>query len=173
MIVEMDALIEQAKTLAPASDRDFVKLGRVLGELQAVTETLDEFQVMLGEIGIGYRKARYLIRLAEVVAELGLDEEKLVQIGWTKATMLAPVMGPRNADWLIKMAGTMTAVELKALLEGESEELQTVTFYVSKAQKETLMNALGRRGARSSGRHVVGKTAALMRVIEEADKVVA
>src|SRR5215207_2388982 len=93
-------LFGDALGLAKDLDANVVKLGQRLIELR--DKSPDRFQALIEQSGLSGRKAYYLLRFAEGLANLkergtGLDEDQLRRIGWTKLKVIATGLTPRNA----------------------------------------------------------------------------
>jgi len=69
------------------------------------------------ELGVKYRRAKYLVSIASAVHELGLDWDDIQAIGWTKARSLLPFLrnngNPAEYDGWIEYAQESTVRELE------------------------------------------------------------
>ncbi len=63
------------------------------------------------ELGVKYRKARYLINIYDYFTALGIDETKLGQMGWSKAKELVGKATKENFDELVEFANNHTRDE--------------------------------------------------------------
>lgn len=79
------------------------------------------------ELGIGYRKARYLVVIAAAVARAGVPWDRVVSIGWTKMRTIAKLMTPSNAEEWLGRAENSTQDQLLELTKnvGPGETLDT------------------------------------------------
>jgi hypothetical protein len=80
-----------------------------------------------GGIGMGYRKARYLVVIAHAVARSGADWDRVISIGWTKMRTIARLMTPSNKDEWLDRAENSTQDQLLSLTKnvGPGETLET------------------------------------------------
>jgi hypothetical protein len=168
---QIDILVEKARGMTPGQDRNFIELGLVLAQLSESCDSRDDFIEAISQIGVGYRKARYLIEIADLAYKLRLPKDELAAIGWTKISILAPYLQHGRAEDLLERAKNFTAIELKRMVTQEYREpVETATFFLTKSEKEILETALRNRGARQHGRQLLFRNDALMKLVQEADK---
>src|SRR3954451_1353564 len=168
---QIDILVEKARGMTPGQDRNFIELGLVLAQLSESCDSRDDFIEAISQIGVGYRKARYLIEIADLAYKLRLPKDELAAIGWTKISILAPYLQHGRAEDLLERAKNFTAIELKRMVTQEYREpVETATFFLTKSEKEILEAALRNRGARQHGRQLLFRNDALMKLVQEADK---
>lgn len=104
--------LKAAARLVERQDRDDFTLGGVLSHIQrynlhctlGYSGTSDFQQYIEQELGVKYRKARYLISIYECFSKLGLDEQRLSAMGWSKAKELVRVVNKDNFDALADFA---------------------------------------------------------------------
>lgn len=111
LLAEKDAL-EAAKELVNRAEETEFTLGGVLAHIQR--EGIHQKLGYAGkrgfedyieqELGVKYRKARYLINIYEYFTQLGIDETRLGSIGWSKAKELVGVATKENFDDLVQFA---------------------------------------------------------------------
>ena len=117
-------------------------------------------------LGIGYRKARYLMSIYTALLDADIPWDKIKDLGWTKTMVLIEILTQENVDEWIAKAKTMTVLQLqeevkaakKALAgtSGEPEEASSVstkTFKLHKDQRETLDAALDKAKGASGTEH--------------------
>jgi hypothetical protein len=168
---QVDMLVEKARGMTPGQDRNFVELGMVLAQLSETCDNRGDFIDAITKIGVGYRKARYLIEIADLAYKLRLPKDELAAIGWTKISILAPYLAHGRSEELLERAKYFTAIELKRMVTQEYDEpVETATFFLTKSEKEILEAALRNRGARQHGRQLLFRSDALMKLVQEADK---
>ena len=104
--------------------------------------------------GLEYRKAQYWIRIYDKLVGESISWHKVSCLGWTKVSILEPVITAANVDeWVEKAASvncdTLKAIVKAALSTGEVEDTEKITTEVSKMafsvhqdQKETIRGAL-------------------------------
>lgn len=105
-IIKKGDMLEAAKSLVAQAGQNYFNLGGVLAEInrtKAFTEagyeeSKEGFEEYIStELGIEYRKAMVLIKIYKRFSKLEISEDKLMQIGWTKASALAAYM-PKDAE---------------------------------------------------------------------------
>lgn len=69
------------------------------------------------ELGVGYRKAMYLIKGYGAWNKLGRSSEEFTALGWTKASEIAKVANEDNIDALMEEAQTSSVSELKETIK--------------------------------------------------------
>lgn len=113
MLAEMDAL-DAAKSLIAQTEETYFTLGGVLSHIYhegiykraGFTGKRGFEEYVEAELNVKYRKAMYLINLYTKFRELGVDEKRLTQIGWSKAKELTNYATAANFDELIEVAQT-------------------------------------------------------------------
>lgn len=105
------------------------------------------------EIGIGYRKANYLVGIAQIVKSLGIPWKDVEGIGWTKMRTLVPIIKQEGGvgDWL-DLARELSVKDLEKLVKDAKIGLEvgssggdavvTLKFRVTKEQSDIIMDAL-------------------------------
>jgi len=105
------------------------------------------------ELKIGYRRANYLVQIAQVVQQLRIEWEDIQHIGWTKIRAVLPAMKQDGevGDW-IELARELSVKDLEKLVkdhkigmdvDGDSGlALVTVKFRVTKEQYDIIGDAL-------------------------------
>jgi hypothetical protein len=119
LLAEKDAL-EAAKELVNRADETEFALGGVLAHIQreGIHQRLGYdgkrgFEDYIHtELGVKYRKARYLITNYEYFTALGIDETRLSAMGWSKAKELVGHATRENFDALVDYANTHTRDDL-------------------------------------------------------------
>jgi hypothetical protein len=119
LLAEKDAL-EAAKELVARAEETEFTLGGVLAHIlrEGIHRKLGYdgkrgFEDYIEkELGVKYRKARYLINIYEYFTALGVDENKLGAMGWSKAKELVNVATKENFEELVEFANEHTRDEL-------------------------------------------------------------
>lgn len=105
------------------------------------------------ELKIGYRRASYLVKIAQTVKQLEINWEDIEGIGWTKIRAILPALEQDKevGDW-IDLARDLSVKDLEKLVkdhkiglkvDGDSNlALVTVKFRVTKEQYEIIADAL-------------------------------
>lgn len=105
------------------------------------------------ELGIGYRKANYLVGIAQTVKSLKIPWEDVEGIGWTKMRTLVPILKQEGGvgDWL-DLARQLSVKDLEKLVKDAKigldvsssggDAIVTLKFRVTKEQSDIIMDAL-------------------------------
>ena len=132
-IIKKGDMLEAAKNLVQQAEKSFFDLGGVLAEIQRSKAYMDAGftkekkihgkpvsafeQYINAELGLEYRKAMYLIDIYRTFSGLGVDENRLAQIGWTKLKLVARGLGPnateKDLEKLLSLAERKTRDELE------------------------------------------------------------
>lgn len=144
------------------SSIDFIQLGHDLNAALAQGEA--QFNAYLEAKGLGQRKAYYLMSVLKAFDTLPVKKDRLLAIGWTKLSIIAPVVNPENWDYWLVQAENLNAVELKELVKGKTPYLHKhcVMYYLTPDEFELLATVSEQFGAVREGRTIHGKEAALM-----------
>lgn len=112
-------------------------------------ETFDKY--IEDELGFHYRKAAYLLSTWEaLVVNAKVPIEKLRDVQWTKARLIAPLANEKNAAGLLEKAKRMSQDELQSFVrtkrsedgDAESEKVKRLTFTLIGDQIENVIQAL-------------------------------
>jgi hypothetical protein len=131
-LVSDDAVkvIEAAEVLSKQIDTNEFTLGGILavvrrekhftklvdGEGKALfADDKSGFEAYVGaRLSCGYRKAMYLIQMYEKYSALGVTEEQIAKIGWSKAVLMLNVVTAENKEQMLEFAETHTKSEVEA-----------------------------------------------------------
>lgn len=109
-------------------------------------------------------------RSTEFYSSLGIDENRLHTVGWTKLTVLADHIDATNRDQLLDLAEECTVRELSILMrdgvpvDGE----RCVLLYFEPEAYQMFEQAIMAFGGKKVGRGLVNKEAALIQLISAA-----
>jgi len=105
--------------------------------------------------GLEYRKAQYWIGIYDKLVGESISWSKVSSLGWTKVSILCPVLTEANVDEWVEKASKVNCDTLKAMVkaalggdadEGVPEKVTTdvskLAFTVHADQKETIKSAL-------------------------------
>lgn len=105
--------------------------------------------------GLEYRKAQYWIGIYDKLVGESISWSKVSSLGWTKVSILCPVITEANVDEWVEKASKVNCDTLKAMVKaalgGDAEEGATekttsdvskLAFTVHADQKETIKSAL-------------------------------
>lgn len=105
------------------------------------------------EIGVQYRKARYLVGIAEMIRDLSIAWEDVEGVGWTKMRALIPILKEEGivGDWL-EIAKQYSVKDLEKLVKDQragfdigssgGDRIVTLTFRMTPEQSEIITDAL-------------------------------
>lgn len=129
----------------------------------------DEFRTVAQKLRIGLRKAHHLAQIDKVFEKMAIPVERAQRLGWTKLSIIAAHRKTHTIDDLIDVAESCTAHELKMhIRDGKFDpDGRTVVLHFSKEQYALLDEALRSKGAEPHSRGLLGKEAALMRLVTE------
>lgn len=128
-LLENEDALAAAKNLAEQGNRTYLVLGGVLAHVyhegayrQAGYDQAGGFAAYVDkELGVSYRTAMYLINTYVTFRRLGIDENRLVKIGWSKAKELINYINEDNADELLERAANTTRDTLVEELRNERD----------------------------------------------------
>lgn len=126
------------------------------------------FKGVLGWEQIGFRKALYLVAIYRAFAPLRIPSERLVALGWTKLSLLAPVVNKNNVEDLLQSAERSTVYQLEQLLQGRQPKTGTrvVLLRLPPRSYQVFEKAMLMYGAKSSGRGLINKEKALVKALK-------
>lgn len=152
----------------PSDPSDFIALGRYL---RAVSEAPGASVAEAGaQLGVNRRKAQYLVEIAKAIDSLDIPEERLRRIGWTKLSVIAPVLEAGHADDLLTAAEKHKVPDLQVIVAGRepAPRRHVMKFDLDDAQHAVVRAALLAHGASPSSRGLHGKEAALVAALTAA-----
>lgn len=113
---------DKLRELVSKIDSSFAEMSRILFEVwdhdyarelgfPGMKEFCEE------SLGLGYRKARYMINIAEAVEKSGIGWDRVTVIGWTRMREIASVLSRENAEEWLGVAETHSAAQLQDLVK--------------------------------------------------------
>lgn len=105
------------------------------------------------EVGVQYRKARYLVGIAEMIRDLSIDWGDVEGVGWTKMRALLPILKEEGVvgDWL-EIAKSYSVKDLEKLVRDQKagfdisaeggDKIVTLTFRMTPESSEIINEAL-------------------------------
>lgn len=141
-----DGILEAAKSLVVQGEQTDFNLGGVLAEIQSHKTYVTAGykgdngweEYLEAELGLKYRKAMYLIENYKTCVALGIDEERIAHIGWTKLRSIVRVaskLTEKQLEQLLEKANKSTRGELDAFIDkkyvgaaGASERISKVVY---------------------------------------------
>lgn len=113
--------LNTAERLAEDIDTNYFRLGGVLKLISENSwfEGFADFDTYVSEkFGFEWRKARYLIAIYTDLVTKQIPWEKVAHLGWTKLTILAPILTLDNVDDWVAKATPLSMSNLKAVIKG-------------------------------------------------------
>ncbi|WP_140984704.1 hypothetical protein [Asticcacaulis tiandongensis] len=158
---------EIAEEILQNGGGNFLEIGRLLKEVQDYAPDLVEQVIKLSRLGT--RKAYYLIQIERQFAPLGIKDDRLLGIGWTKLQMIGPHLSVKNCNDLLTLAEKHTAHELEAILNGDDPvpNARVLTLYLSKADYDRFEKVALQYGAAKYGRGLIHKEQALVNMTRQ------
>jgi|SRR6185312_4482114 len=143
----------------------FLLLARRLRDVQ--DETPEMFASVAKLNGIGLRKAFYLARIDRQFRTLGVDENHLCAIGWSKLRLICDHITEANCKQLLQLAETSTVHELELKMRNEEpvDGTRCVTLYFEPEDYEVFAAAILSHGGLKSGRGLAGQEKALIKAL--------
>jgi len=170
--VNLNELYEKALQQSTHVEKTFLELGASLRRLY--DRDRDLYHKVVEKSGLGPRKAYYLLDISRKFDKLpGVPKARLREIGWTKLMVIAKHLNPQNYDELLTMAEQNKVRDLEALLRGEKPKGDTakcVLMYFTPEQYEVYAERLLKKGAYRSGRGILNKEEALIKILREHEK---
>ena len=169
-MTRIEKLLQTAVKLSAQPDDTFPGLARSLAAIYAQDKAL--LGRFIGQSGMGRRKAYYLLDLGKRLADLGLPDKRFEKIGWTKLQVIGKKLTPRNAETLLAWAEECNAPQLAARVRGETSTSKSrcVLLYFSPAQYRQFERTILTSGGKRSGRGLVGKEAAIMKMVRQINR---
>ena len=162
--------LKAAKSLSEKIKETFWTLGGVLSfirrhksystiEVDGVTPYSGKqgfAQYVEAELDTHYRKAMYYIEIYETFAPLGISEEQVLALGWSKAKELCGIVNAKNVDKWLKKAMELGREDLQAEIKsvrvkagdtgtndpGETAKATTFKFRLFEDQGQVVQEAL-------------------------------
>jgi hypothetical protein len=166
-------LKKRAQSLAVKGDDSMIELAEALSDLRASPKPPDGNRPTLDELAdltkLSLRTICYLLKVWQMVGDLGIPRERLVHIGWTKITILAENRGPAEVEDALELAEAYTAKELPDALKGVApkHKAHTVQLRLAPRQYDKFEAVLLANGARrpKRGKGLSGKERALLKAL--------
>ncbi len=158
---------EDALELASKFEENFVELGRLMRYLQDHNHNL--FKGVCAKTVLDPRKAYYLARMARQIERLGIPDQQLIDLGWTKVAAIGLHFTKANWRELIKLAQRHTVRDLKIIVQGGTPVPGTrcVLLYLKPQQYELFAKAILQHGGEAKGPGLKNTERALMTLIQK------
>ena len=175
-MMQMDAISKKIGVLAKEGDARFLEIGSILREFY---DTLAEedgskneaLAKLLAGTKIARRRAFYWIEIDRVYSELKVPRKRLIEVGWTKLSVIAKHVDHDSVDAWLNFAEKSTAEELKAILSGKALPTHTLTFKLTEKQYGVIAGTLLANGAYlTAGAGLANKELALLKICKTLQK---
>jgi hypothetical protein len=176
LMMQMDAISKKIGVLAKEGDARFLEIGRILREFY---DTLAEeggskneaLAQLLAGAKIARRRAFYWIEIDRVYSDLKVPRKRLIDVGWTKLSVIAKHVDHDSIEAWLNFAEKSTAEELKAMLSGKALPTHTLTFKLTEKQYAAIAGTLLANGAYlTAGAGLANKEIALLRICKTLQK---
>jgi len=159
---------QRALELGARPEENFLQLARCLRMLNETDTNL--YQNVVERLKLGRRKAYYLVEIDKRLDGLNLSRSRLQAIRWTKLQIIGEHLTRSYAEKLLRLAEKNTAHNLKLRMQGEKPKPKThaVLMYFNPGQYRQFEDAILRHGGDRSGRGLLNKERALIRIIRQA-----
>lgn len=166
MVANPEDLSKEVVVLSKNLDVEFLRLGKLLRDIQEADPSL--FRKTAQNSSIGLRKAYYLVNIHNAFEKLKVPPSRLREIGWTKLNIISKHVTKKNVRELLKLAEENTARNLEILMRGDEPEnnAHAVLMYFSPDDYKKLSDRLVEFGAVRQGRGLLDKEKALIRLID-------
>jgi hypothetical protein len=170
------AVMKRAQMLATKGDDSMIELAEVVWDLRAMPKPPDGDRPTLDELvdltKLSRRTLYYLLRVWQMVDDVGIPRDRLVHIGWTKMAVLAENCEPEEVEDALELAEAYTAKELPAALKGRASKFKARTVLLRLTPRqykwfEAVLLANGARRPKKGKKGLSGKEKALMEVIRK------
>jgi hypothetical protein len=167
-------LKKRVQTLAAEGDNRVFELAEAMAKWRATPKPPDGDRPTLDELvdltKLSRRTIYYLLKVWQLVTDLGIPRDRPARIGWTKMAVLAENCEPEEVQDALDLAETYTAKELPAALKGRAPKYKahTVKLRLTPRQYNQFTAVLLANGARRPrGRGLSGMEKALMKALEQ------
>ena len=148
-----EKIVEEAKRI----DESYQNLAQLLHECYEnayyIRWGFSNFKEYCENEGLHYRRSKYLVGIAQVVKDLGINWEDVEGVGWTKMRALVPILREQMVvgDWL-ELARLHSVKELEALVKDSKigldvsasggDRIVSLNFKLTPTQAEIILDAL-------------------------------
>mgnify|MGYP001765962553 CR=1 FL=1 len=160
-------VLQTITELQAGGDGAFLELARKLRD--AVDAEPRAVRRIAEETILKPRRIYCLVRIARTFDPLIDDDDRLIDIGWTKLDLIAPHVTTQTIESLLQLAENSSPAVLARALTGTPLPATTHTLQLTftSADYTLLREAFERAGAKPKGKGHVGKEEALMRIVGE------
>ena len=158
VVARSNIVRQDIQAAADAIDESYQRLAQLLHEtyengyyIRWGHENFKEY--CEAELGVQYRKARYLVGIAQTIKDLDVPWEDVEGVGWTKMRTLVPLLKEDGVvgDWF-EIAKKYSVKELEALVKDAKlgfnitaeggDKIVTLSFRMTPEQSEIITEAL-------------------------------
>jgi hypothetical protein len=161
-------LKKRIHALAARPDDRFLDLATDLNALHGVA-TAAQFKETVRSVGLGSRKAYYLVELAKRLGPHMRSRRRLQRLGWTKCQMIGAQLPEGDFLELLQSAEECTAKELETRIRRNRSPGGTrcVLLYFTPAEYRRYEEAVLKCGARKRGRGLIDKEKATIKMAKK------
>jgi hypothetical protein len=154
--------------LAKFEDR-FLDLASLLRKLQEKSPT--DFKALIAVPQLGRRKGYYLVAIDRAFGGHPELQQRLVKVGWTKLSLVAPLVTKENVDDALLFCELNTAWAIQQAVKGKELPLgaRSVLLHFSSEQFSYFSTAIVKHGAVKNGEGFVGKEEAVITAFQKAE----
>lgn len=158
-------VITKAEITAEYLGDSFLRIARYFREVQDFAP--DKFREVAKLVGASRRRAFYLAKIDRTFSSLGVNEDRLCVIGWTKLTILADHINSSNYEQLLDLAEECTVRELSILMRDgvPIDGTRCVLLYFEPPAYKLFEQAILAFGGKKVGRGLMNKEEALRRAL--------
>lgn len=144
----------------------FLRIARYFRELH--DEVPDQFAIVAQFVGISVRRAYDLAKIDRVFRDLGIEEGRLLVVGWSKLRVIARHINADNCEELLTLAETHSVHELSRLVRDgvPAESTRYVALRLTPEQYHIFASAVLAHGGIKSGRGIANMEGALIKALE-------
>lgn len=134
---KFDTLVTKVKNSMESIEKEFVALAFNLRALyQYCVENGLSFSAVVDGIGLSPQKAHKLLGVADMMVRYKCTIKDVRQIGYTKASTIAPVLSKQNYKRWIDAAHKLNTVALIEAIKGKKPPKATVIFTANLTMKQ-------------------------------------
>lgn len=172
--LQLMSLMSKAQAMSRAKSPDFTEQAEALYRLRQLCDGPATFMKTVKNLGIGSRKARYLVNIYSHLKERGIPPDEVKPIGWTKLKDIYHVLTEKNVRAWARRVNNMSTIEVQEMLERGGPRVKKadlphrsfLTFRVTPEERKIVEEAVTKAGAVQHGRHLTGRTDSIVRICQ-------
>jgi len=168
------SLRSKAHAVSRAKSLDFVDQAEALYTLRHLCDDPAAFMKLVEGLGIGSRKARYLVDIYSHLLEHGIPPEEVRPIGWTKLKEIYRLLNKKNVRAWARRVKVLSTIEVQEMLKlggpkvkkAELPNRSFLTFRVTPEERKIVEEAVTKAGAVQRGRHRIGRSESIVKICQ-------